>query len=685
MTRKGKLVDEYIRQLSDLGISLHSLKLLGDFELSEQDKKLTEREFIEKVLTDSNYKEQKKVIEKYILEFVRADLITQSVHLRRGKELVPDLNENLIDGGVYIYRTSEKDEDGKSVEIDTNEYDIITDNKEVNTKPNNSSITSKNINTSNYGLNAEEVSIKIDNIKNEYKIAWISDLHMMQPNEPNINNEWYTKHSMTFEQRNNTFNNSYNILPRIIECLNGNDFDAIVFGGDIMDNYSEANLNYLKEQINKITNKNIMFLVADHDYLTEMTTNSGVNKAASSLGVSGDIKQINIGKDGDSINLVGQNYSNERISDNNINTIGNYLNNASNSLFFTHVPVESKTQSSQMQAWSRNVHNNQVYYWSNVATSNGYNNPPENYLNTLYNSSSLRGVFAGHVHSSGEFELNSGIKQHIFKASFNNSIGIITITPSQQTNTSTSTNNDTGTENSNTQSNGSTSIQEVNQEKYVQMTYESPEKFQQLVNENSSKLRYKFTIDEDGNLVIAQLKTVNTKSKEKGDLFASKDKSTTVEEVLHIDYKKYIEKYTMPYEFLINLCMITQNPEFVYHVAMLARQTQIRLVVQDNTTIEEVTTTEKVKYRTYKNTSNSSTSGASSTEKIEEVVTKKITTSMVPHIEVHSANTWSFYEEYEYTKMTEEEAPTNQGPKTKTSSVPNTLPDYHPPVSALVR
>lgn len=970
MTRKGKVVDEYIRQLADLGISLHSLKLLGDFEIPEQDKKLTERELIEKILTDSSYQKQKETIEKYISEFIRADLITQSTHLRRGKDLVKSNDENKIDGGVYLYRTSENDKDGSVIQVPTDsnnntenetgyifvgeshihkleealtqndifvenpstyvsntiysgsteykyeygtsgnatggnlffihtlyngtepEYDtnvstmtqnafpdwlytgdgtsngittyqgtataferikkIISNNSNIknwnvvvmqgyssalagqsswdsylnnlnsmkselsglggnlyvsstphsnagvwqqdtcysygsnsvinnlqgpdstdnnatydqynqyikngfsnfinvtssgasnprgkdgneyrkytqvksidtsfcfdnyahidlnhydsstmyawceyiinridgnasttsgNLDGGNTTIVKKDINTSNYGLTAEEVTIKMDNIKNEYKIAWISDLHMMQPNESNVNNEWYTNHSTTFEQRNNSFNNSYNILPRIIECLNGNEFDAIVFGGDIMDNYSEDNFNYLKEQINKITNKNIMFLVADHDYLTEMTTNSGVNKAATSLGVSGDIKQITIGKNGDSISLVGQNCANERISDSNINTIGSYLNNASDSLFFTHVPVESKTQSSQMQAWSREKHNNQVYYWSNEATSEGYKNPPENYLNTLYNSSSLRGVFAGHVHATGDFELNNGIKEHIFNASFNNSIGVITITPSQNSSTNTGNtnigNSQTTTNSTNTQTtNTSLGIQEVNQDKYVQMEYESPEKFQELVNNNNKDIRYKYTIDEDGNVVIAQLKTVVTKTKEGGSLFSSTDKVTTVEGVLHIDYKQYIEKYTMPYEFLINLCMVTQNPEFVYHVAMLARETNIMLVVQDDTTIEDITTKVKSKQKRYKNTSSSLTSGASVTsEKTEEIETQVITTTMVPHLEIKSANTWSFYEEYEYTKTIVTDGPNVDGPNTYNQNLPHTLPEHHP-------
>ena len=70
---------------------------------------------------------QKELIEKYISEFVRADLITQSTHLRNikgvgGKKLVNPNNEYEIDGAVYIYRTPEKDKDGNMVAIDDDLY-----------------------------------------------------------------------------------------------------------------------------------------------------------------------------------------------------------------------------------------------------------------------------------------------------------------------------------------------------------------------------------------------------------------------------------------------------------------------------------------------------------------------------------------------------------------------------------
>lgn len=359
VVRTSTLVDEYIRQLGDSGISLEGLKLLGDFEFSEEDSKLTEKELIEKILEDENYKKQKETIEKYITEFVKADLITQEIHRRRGLELVDSSNDNWIDGGVYLFRTRQKGGISSSLEI----------------------------------------------------------------------------------------------------------------GSDDL------------------------------------------------------VKTVN------------------------------------------------------------------------------------------------------------------------------------------------------GTE-------------------YVQMQYVTPEEFQELIDKKSEKIRYRYTIDEDtGEVLIAQIKTVEIL---KGDIsnsinswFANaqewiNDKfgigadstEVIIEDIIRIDYKAYIEKYTMPYEFLINLCEITQNPEFVYHVAQLARETNIMLAVQDDTTVEKVTTEEERKYESYENYSSSSTSGASKTgEKIQKLRTIVITTTMVPHLQVEYANTWSFFEQYIYTKNVTENT-TNNGPTTQNIPLPSELPNY---------
>lgn len=347
-TRTSTIVDEYIRQLSDSGISLEGLKLLGDFEFPEEDRKLTEKELIEKVLEDENYAEQKKTIEKYITAFIKADLITQEIHRRRGFELVDKSNDKWIDGGVYLFRTKQKGAISTNLEIGSDET---------------------------------------------------------------------------------------------VKTVNGTD--------------------------------------------------------------------------------------------------------------------------------------------------------------------------------------------------------------------------------------------------YVQMQYVKPEEFDELVNKKSKKLRYRYTINEDtGEIKIAQIKTIETKETNQSNiinsLFTAKSTDIVVEDIISIDYKAYIEKYTMSYEFLVNLCEVTQNPEFVYHVAQLALETNIMLVVQDDTTVEHITTVEEEKYESYENTGSSSTSGASKTSEETKIMKyETIITTLVPHLQVEYANTWSFFENYEFSK-TETTEPVTTGKKVESNSIPGTLPNYHP-------
>ena len=60
---------------------------------------------------------------------------------------------------------------------------------------------------------------------------------------------------------------SVDLWPEIIKYLNYNQFDGIVFGGDIMDYCSRANMDAFKKEFEKL-NKNVltMYVRADHDY-----------------------------------------------------------------------------------------------------------------------------------------------------------------------------------------------------------------------------------------------------------------------------------------------------------------------------------------------------------------------------------------------------------------------------------
>lgn len=106
------------------------------------------------------------------------------------------------------------------------------------------------------------------------------------------------------------------------------------------------------------------------------------------------------------------------------------------------------------------------------------------------------------------------------------------------------------------------------------------------------------------------------------------------------DYQSLIAEYTMPYEFLIALCQYTQNPEYVYHVARMARKTRIDLLVQDG-----LTTTDRVESTTGDVESSSTTgdnpasTSSLGNQEIERLETYEVVDT--PHLIVSKVDTWS--------------------------------------------
>ena len=129
-------------------------------------------------------------------------------------------------------------------------------------------------------------------------------------------------------------------------------------------------------------------------------------------------------------------------------------------------------------------------------------------------------------------------------------------------------------------------------------------------------------------------------------------------QIVTLPYKDKIAKYIMPYEFLINLCQITQNPEFVYHVALMARDTYIVLKVQDKETIDRDTTDTHTQYLDENGNITSET-------KLRNIELEK---EFEPRIELRYANTWSWLEDFEYKKTYNITNLTITGPTTSSGS-----------------
>ena len=119
-TVKVSIVEAYLLDLEEKGISVKDLYLLGDGEYKNPD--TGKEKTVWELLKENS--ENTKLIKKYVAEFIRADFITNQIHRRRGNELVNPNNENEIDGGIYLYRTKNEEKDGNVSKTDKNIYQM---------------------------------------------------------------------------------------------------------------------------------------------------------------------------------------------------------------------------------------------------------------------------------------------------------------------------------------------------------------------------------------------------------------------------------------------------------------------------------------------------------------------------------------------------------------------------------
>ena len=123
-----------------------------------------------------------------------------------------------------------------------------------------------------------------------------------------------------------------------------------------------------------------------------------------------------------------------------------------------------------------------------------------------------------------------------------------------------------------------------------------------MVNQKDEEVINKFSIDEEGSLVVAKWSKTTTENQyldEAGNELSDKDMEKIPEENLReeinetyitksqpIEYKQYITKYTTPYGLLSDLLIVTDNVEFCKELAQQALNSKIVINVK-----EELTTT----------------------------------------------------------------------------------------------
>lgn len=122
----------------------------------------------------------------------------------------------------------------------------------------------------------------------------------------------------------------------------------------------------------------------------------------------------------------------------------------------------------------------------------------------------------------------------------------------------------------------------------VTLEYIDLNSFNEMASQNDMNVLNYFTIDEYGNLLIAKWKYI--KVEVEGEYPSGAPKTSESEEYIilpkpeTIAYNEYVRKYTMPYDFLLQLLVTTDEAEFCRELTNIVNGSKIIINIQEEET-----------------------------------------------------------------------------------------------------
>lgn len=288
-----------------------------------------------------------------------------------------------------------------------------------------------------YDFAEEEVTLALEGIEKKYTFAWVSDLHLVSDHEAgeelgDVHAEYLEAIDRRYEELAVTEDGVHaeELWPEIVKYLNYNDFDGVIFGGDLMDYCSRSNVAVIKEGLDSLRIPYI-YVRADHDYgayyggvfFTE-TEARALHKT-----IDNDETANKFWDMGDFI-VLGIDNSTKDMPDYYLNMVAEVYTRGKPVIMATHVPYESQLDTSLAEL-SMQVRNT-IYYWSGISERYSPNPVTSEYLNLIYSPDTVvRQVLAGHLHASWDGMISEQVPQHIFAPAFSGNIGIIHIVPKE--------------------------------------------------------------------------------------------------------------------------------------------------------------------------------------------------------------------------------------------------------------
>ena len=281
----------------------------------------------------------------------------------------------------------------------------------------------------------EEVHVTIPGMKGSRKILWISDMHIFSyPDDPDVETQYQEeaqeRASVLRNAEGTTSSENWEMLSSRIDSCGA---DYVVFGADMIDYVSAANLKALEDGFANIKTP-WMYIRADHDY-GRWYVDMGLKKMRQLHREIAPQNMIWVQRF-EEFTLVGLDNTTTAIDAETLQEFREVCREGKPILLCMHVPVDQREGSQEtadagetLAQASRRNWGGQVLCWGegdeyDTLTSETM----RELMDMIYEQGSpVAAVFAGHLHLTWDGSLTESCTEHVFGAAYEDYIGMITV------------------------------------------------------------------------------------------------------------------------------------------------------------------------------------------------------------------------------------------------------------------
>lgn len=267
--------------------------------------------------------------------------------------------------------------------------------------------------------------VHIPELSKQYKIIVVNDQHII------IQNGDYTdEKSEEVKQRATTLfvdssgKTSSETWTETVDAINAEKPDGVILNGDMIDFFSEANLNCLMTDLKRIEAP-VMYNRADHDLATWYSDTYTDEMIWQEEKEAWDMEDVMV-QDFDEFLIVGINNNTSQLSENALEKLKELWAEGKPIILSMHVPLKSQIDDGLSDA-SKAAWQDRTLLWGKDC----YYTPDEvtqQFLDMVFaEDSPVVAVIGAHLHFAYEDQLTEKIPQYVFDASYKGTAGVITV------------------------------------------------------------------------------------------------------------------------------------------------------------------------------------------------------------------------------------------------------------------